>query len=354
MSKYYEYRDSKYIEKTDELLNVLPEFVKTFAIKLNIDNKAASTIYNYIDDIKRFFEYLLHTNPLLKGKTLKDIELDYLFSLTPMDIEEYFYEAGKFQKGSDARSLYKAKSPTWTKRNLASIRALYNYWYSHSGDLISNPALLVTGPKLKKKEVLTLDSDERNNLLDSAEMGAGLTERQIKFHNHKEYKTRDIAILVLMLSTGIRVGELVGLDIKDIDFKNGGIFVHRKGGKEMTVYFNDEAESYLKEYLDGFRLLESTKAKIDETDKDALFLSRYYKRIGVRDVERLVKKYKDAVAISEKITPHKLRGTFATQFYKQTKDIMALKEILGHEDIKTTQVYISNKDQIRRTKIRFD
>ena len=121
---------------------------------------------------------------------------------------------------------------------------------------------------------------------------------------------RDIALLTLMLGTGIRVSECVGLNIDDVDFKNDGIRIHRKGGKEVVVYFGDEVESALLSYIE-----ERKKTEVVAGHEEALFLSLQKKRISVRAVEKLVKKYAQTVTTVKHITPHKLRSTYGTNLY---------------------------------------
>ena len=175
------------------------------------------------------------------------------------------------------------------------------------------------------------------------ESGEDLTERQKAFH--EKTKVRDLALLTLLLGTGIRVSECVGLDINDVDFKNDGIRIHRKGGKEVTVYFGEEVEDALKEYLK-----EREHIIPEEGHEDALFLSLQRKRMSVRSVEKLVKKYSRIVTPLKKITPHKLRSTYGTNLYRETGDIYLVADVLGHSDVNTTKKhYAALEDERRRS-----
>ena len=180
-------------------------------------------------------------------------------------------------------------------------------------------------------------------LLDAVEQGEGLTEKQKTFH--KRTRLRDLALLTLLLGTGIRVSECVGLDINDVDFKNGGIHIHRKGGKEVTVYFGSEVENALQDYLDErFGIIP------EEGSEQALFLSMQRKRMNVRSVENLVKKYAHIVTPLKKITPHKLRSTYGTNLYRETGDIYLVADVLGHSDVNTTKKhYAALEDERRRS-----
>ena len=168
-----------------------------------------------------------------------------------------------------------------------------------------------------------------------------MTKQQAAFH--KKTKVRDLALITLLLGTGIRVSECVGLDIKDVDFKNNGILIRRKGGYEAVVYFGDEVCNALELYLE-----ERGKIIPESGHEDALFLSLQNKRISVRAVEKLVKKYAQAVTSLKKITPHKLRSTYGTSLYRETGDIYLVADVLGHKDVNTTKKHYAAQDDERR------
>ena len=175
------------------------------------------------------------------------------------------------------------------------------------------------------------------------EQGESLTDRQKAYHDRT--KVRDLALLTLLLGTGIRVSECVGLDIHDVDFKNGGIHIHRKGGKEVTVYFGAEVEDALNDYL-----AERQQIDPEPGSENALFLSMQRKRMNVRSVENLVKKYAKIVTPLKKITPHKLRSTYGTNLYRETGDIYLVADVLGHSDVNTTKKhYAALEDERRRS-----
>ena len=149
----------------------------------------------------------------------------------------------------------------------------------------------------------------------------------------------------MLLGTGIRVSECVGLNISDVDFKNNGILIHRKGGKEVTIYFSDEVKEALQNYCDERVLI------LEESGHEgALFLSMQNKRMSVRSVENLVKKYARIISPLKKITPHKLRSTYGTNLYKETGDIYLVADVLGHSDVNTTKKhYAAIEDDRRRS-----
>ena len=226
-------------------------------------------------------------------------------------------------------------------RKLACLRSFYNFFF-RTERIYTNPAELVKMPKLHEKAIVRLDVDEVASLLDEVESGENLTKRQKAYH--AQTKKRDLAMLTLMLGTGIRVSECVGLDITDVDFKNNGIKVHRKGGYEAIVYFGEEVEYALSDYMQ-----ERTRIVPAEGHANALFLSMQKKRMNVRSVENLVKKYSRLVTSLKNITPHKLRSTYGTALYQESGDIYLVADVLGHKDVNTTRKhYAAQADERRR------
>ena len=218
---------------------------------------------------------------------------------------------------------------------------MYHYFYT--SELIEKDvAALVPMPKLHEKEIIRLDPDEVATLLELVENGEELTETEKRYH--RVTKTRDLALLTLLLGTGIRVSECVGLNLNDVDFKNGGIRIVRKGGYEAVVYFGEEVEDALLDYWD-----ERTHKTAATGHEDALFLSMQNKRISVRAVEKLGKKYPSKVTSLKKITPHKLRSTYGTNLYRETGDIYLVADVLGHKDVNTTRKhYAAQQEENRR------
>ena len=225
---------------------------------------------------------------------------------------------------------------------MSALRSFYGYYFKHQ--IISkNPTLLVDMPKQHDKAIIRLDTDEVAMLLDYVDHGGDNLTGQRKAYYEKT-KNRDLAILTLLLGTGIRVSECVGLDIQDVDFKNNGVKVTRKGGNEMVVYFGEEVENALKTYL------YTTRKSVTPLPghENALFLSTQRRRMGVQAVENMVKKYAREVTPNKKITPHKLRSTYGTALYKETGDIYLVADVLGHKDVNTTRKHYAAIDENRR------
>ncbi|MBR6405634.1 MAG: tyrosine-type recombinase/integrase [Lachnospiraceae bacterium] len=335
---YHKQEDLKNTKKLREMTSDLPPYVRDFFRGIEPQTSSRTRIA-YAYDLRVFFNYLHDNNSEFGKKDLKEISLSDLESLQPMDIEEYL----------DYVKIYSAKSGmensnglTAIKRKLASLRSFYKYFYMREA-ITYNPVELVAMPKLHEKNIIRLDADEVVELLDHVESGQQLTKKQQDFH--EKTKVRDLAIMTLLLGTGIRVSECVGLNLSDVDFKNSGISIYRKGGKESVVYFGDEVEEALLAYL-------AERKTITPCDghENAFFLSSQKKRINVRSVENLVKKYTRTVTTSKNITPHKLRSTYGTSLYRETGDIYLVADVLGHSDVNTTRKhYAAQEDEKRRS-----
>jgi len=248
----------------------------------------------------------------------------------------------------DYLSLYEKDGKEYTnnergkKRKLSALKSFYNYYFC-AEQIQTNPAALVPLPKQHEKEIIRLDADEVAMLLDQVEDGTKLNKTQQIYH--KKTVIRDVALLTLLLGTGIRVSECVGLDINDVDFKNNGIKIRRKGGYETVVYFGDEVADALHDYLEKRHHMIPI-----EGHENALFLSLQNRRITVRAVENLVKKYASTVTTLKKITPHKLRSTYGTALYQETGDIYLVADVLGHKDVNTTRKHYAAQSDMRKRK----
>ncbi|MEE1304562.1 MAG: tyrosine-type recombinase/integrase [Agathobacter sp.] len=334
---YHEDQDIKNELKVREMLKSLPPFCSQFFIGIE-PRTSSRTRLAYAYDLMVFFDYIHENNPIYKKMNIRDFPISILDEIKPIDIEEYVYHLKIYEKDGVAH----ANGERGVKRKLASLRTFYNYYFKK--ELIdTNPAFKVDMPKLHDKTIVRLDSDEVSQLLDKVESGADLSKKQVVYH--EKTKVRDMAILTLLLGTGIRVSECVGIDINDIDWKNNGVKVHRKGGAEVVVYFGDEVREALLEYADEREMINPV-----EGNENAFFLSMQRKRIGVRAVENLVKKYSKLVTNVKNITPHKLRSTYGTALYQETGDIYLVADVLGHKDVNTTRKHYAALEDDRRRK----
>ncbi len=336
-TNYHDEQNKKNIVHLRELLSTLPPFCSQYFRGMQ-EYTSSRTRIAYAYDLRVFFEYMHENNPVFKKMKIEEYPLEMLDQITRLDIEEYLEYCSYYIKdGKEYMNDERGKS-----RKLASLRSFYNYFFRN--ELIEkNPAALVPMPKLHQKEIIRLDADEVAILLDTVESGEKLTKQQL--HYHEKTKIRDVALLTLLLGTGMRVSECVGIDLQDIDFKNNGIKIRRKGGYESVIYFGEEVETALLDYLEKrHRIIPATR------HEDALFLSMQNKRISVRAVEKLVKKYSSLVTNLKKITPHKLRSTYGTSLYRETGDIYLVADVLGHKDVNTTRKHYAALEDERRRK----
>lgn len=327
--------------KLREIIATLPSFCAEYFRGIE-PTTSSRTRLGYARDQVIFFSFLREKNPYFRGKEIHSFEKESLDMVKPVDIEEYL-DYIKFYTRNDKDYVNEESA---RKRKLISLRSLYNYCYKREW-IETNPASKIDIPKLHQKEIVRLDVDEVALLLDAVESGEALTESQQKYH--EKTKIRDLALLTLLLGTGIRVSECVGLDILDIDFKNNGIKIRRKGGNETIIYFGDEVCASLLDYLE-----ERNGTVAMEGHHNALFLSMQKKRMSVKSVENLVKKYAKTVTTLKKITPHKLRSTYGTNLYRETGDIYLVADVLGHQDVNTTKKhYAAIGDDSRRRAAKF-
>ena len=316
---YFEKRDLSNQKKIGAIVSQLPEYVYDYFIGIE-NNSSSLTRRNYAMDINIFFDFLQE----ILHKNKSEIQLSDLDKLKSTQIEQYlsylsYYETdGKVNKNGE-----RGKA-----RKLASIRSFFKYLFDH--DLLSsNVASKVPTPKLHNKEIIRLEADEVSRMLDAVSSNNTFSKRQ-KAYNQNTLE-RDNALVTLFLGTGIRISECVGLNINDFDFSQNAFKVTRKGGNQTVLYFSKEVADALKVWLKKRATLGIPEAE------QAMFLSLQKKRISVRAVEDLVKKFAKEATPLKKISPHKLRSTFGTNLYRETKDIYIVADVLGHRDVNTTK-----------------
>ena len=339
---YHEQNDIDNTLKLREVLKTLPPFCRDYFRAIDATTTTKTRI-SYAYDIRIFFQFLLEQNPMFKDKTMSDFTVDVLDQVKAVDLEEY-EEFLKVYKSADS-SKTETNGERGVKRKISALRSFYAYYYKHEM-ITTNPSVLIDVPKIHDKNIIRLDTDEVVMLLDYIEhCGDTLTGQKRMYH--EKTKDRDLAIVTLLLGTGIRVSECVGLNLDDVDMKESGIHIRRKGGKETTVYFNAEVARRLNEYLSVRTGIETLPEH-----KNALFLSLRNQRITVRSVEYLVKKYASIIAPKKKITPHKLRSSYGSAVYKETNDIYLVADILGHNDVNITRKFYAAIEEDRRKSVK--
>ncbi len=334
--KYYIERKDNVSMRLNELKNDLPYFCSEFFVGME-SLTTPLTRLNYAYDLRIFFDFLTKEIPEFMNKKVHQFGLLDLNMVTPSHLELFLNYLSVYQfKGKTYHNDEKAKA-----RKMSTLRSFFKYYFKKE-KIQSNITTKVDLPKLHEKAIIRLEADEVVNLLDQAETGYALTPTQQAFHRHTSL--RDYAIVSLLLGTGIRVSECVGLDIDDIDFNINGFKVIRKGGNQVILYFSNEVSEVLHKYID-----ERKKMKDVNPSEKALFLSLQKRRISTRAVQNLVKKYSSIVTPLKKISPHKLRSTYGTNLYRETQDIYVVAEVLGHKDINTTKKhYAAMSEDIRK------
>lgn len=322
-----------YTDKANELLKTMPDFIKSY-IRAIHNRTAPRTRYEYLKDIQNLLDYIKDI------KQLASVSLNDLQTLTKTEFEEYFEYLEHYEK--DGKELTNSRESI--KRKMSALRKFFDYLFK-SELITSDEIRKVELPKLHKKEIIYLENNEAIDFLDAVEKGDKLSKKEMDYH--KKQATRDLAICYLLLSTGIRVSECAELDIDDIDMTNACVRIVRKGGDEATVYFSDEAAGYIQSYLEERKHMNG----VPDTEK-ALFISSQKKRMSIRSIEMLIKKYAQRSVPMKHITPHKLRSTYATTLYEQTGDIYLVAETLGHKDVSTTKEHYANLSNKRKEESR--
>lgn len=333
---YYTKRNIQDIDKTNELLDFLPPFCQDYFLGIET-RTSCQTRLKYAYDLRIFFDFL--SKKKYRKKEVTDLTLEDLEGVTNNDIELFLSYLSHYRFNDKELSCdERAKA-----RKLSAVRAMFKYFFNKGLIEVDNSAKVQT-PKQHEKEIIRLEAEEVSRLLRRCGIGKRLSRHASGYHN--KTKIRDTAILTLFLGTGIRISELVGLDNDSFDFSNNSFIVTRKGGNKAILYFSDEVRYALQEYIAE----KSNDEKIPESET-AFFLSMQYKRINVRSVEILVKKYSRMVTPLKKITPHKLRSTYGTRLYNETGDIYIVADVLGHKDVNTTKKHYAAITEDNRKKV---
>lgn len=324
---------------TRELPQACGDFLRAIAVTTGTFTRLA-----YAIDLKTFFHFLQTERVMFSQKPLYAFTDADLAQLTQSDLTAYVeYLTFYYKNEPDGELPVKALTnhDLAIKRKLCSIRSFYDYLFKNQR-IPANITTLVPLPKIHEKPIIRLTLDEMNRILEQAATGEGLTKKQKEYQ--KLTARRDYALLSLFLGTGIRVSECVGMNISDVNLEDNAFLVTRKGGNQVVLYFPPEVAEALAEYL-------SERERIDALPghEDALFLSMQKRRITQRAVQNLVKKYASVAApLKPKISPHKLRSTFATNLYNKTGDIYLVADVLGHSSVDTTRKHYADMTDARR------
>ncbi|MDE6838176.1 MAG: tyrosine recombinase XerC, partial [Acutalibacter sp.] len=294
----------------------MPELVQQYAMYLrNIKGLSAKTVENYCMDLRTFFRFLKQSRQLVPPKTpmeeidLRDIDLDFIRDIRTYDIFEFMnYVADDRNNVSSTR-----------QRKSSALKSFFKYLTIHENLLSENPTDNLTPPKAKKALPHFLSLEQSIELLNAVE---------------GPDQERDRCMLTLFLNCGMRLSELVGINISDVLRNNDTLRILGKGNKERMVYLNSACLEAIDAYL-------AVRPKDGVIDRNALFLSSRKQRISPKTVQYIVKKYLDKIGLSGPgYSVHKLRHTAATLMYRYGDvDIRVLQDILGHENLGTTEIY---------------
>ena len=333
----------EFITRLKDILKELHPICSDFFVSIS-QTTSIKTRLGYAYDLRLFFNYLCENVPHFKNINILDIQSTDLEKVTHKDIDR-FLDYISYHQRENVTKLGKTickdliNTENGKARKLSAIRRMFFYLFK-VGEIKANPTELVDSPKIHQKNIIYLDKDEVKSLLEAVENGTKLTKTQKSYHQYT--KTRDFAIICLLLGTGMRVSECVGINMEDVDFYTKGIKVTRKGGNESILYFGEEVYNALSDYFDKREEIDAL-----EGHEDALFLSMQRKRITTRTVQNLVKKYAKIAAPLKNISPHKLRSTYGTALYEKTEDIYLVADALGHADINTTKKHYAKMKEER-------
>lgn len=341
MADYFNDRDRNNIRRLRELRDKLPEFCEEFFVGIE-PTTTTLTRLNYAYDLQIFFDYLLHNVRAFRGyRDVYEFTVEDLAKVTVINLESYMEYLSMYERGGKEN----ANKEKGKARKISTVRTFFKYYFNHNR-IPANTAAKLTMPKQHDKDIIRLEGKEITRILDVAQNGSGMSEHQRKIQRNT--KVRDVAILTLLLGTGIRVSECVGLNLSDVDFDINAFTVTRKGGNRAILYFGDEVRTALEEYIETERKALIERCEKLDKDEDALFLSLQVKRISVRAVENLVKKYAAEATPLKRISPHKLRSTFGTNLYRATGDIYLVADVLGHRDVNTTKKHYAAIEEDHR------
>lgn len=335
--------DADRIQKIRSITRALPQacddFLRSIAVSTGTFTRLA-----YAIDLRTFVQFLYHERLSFSQKdpvlwTDQDLE-----KLTRNDIIAYTEYLTYYLKSTSDDSVPNkvyVNHELSIKRKLCSIRSFYDYLFQDQR-IHSNVTELVPLPRIHEKPIIRLSKEEMSRMLELAQNGDQLSPAQQRYQ--RLTARRDFAILSLFLGTGIRVSECVGINLEDVDLENNAFIVTRKGGNQVVLYFPPEVAQALADYLE-----EREKAEPLPGHEEALFLSLQRRRITQRAVQNLVKKYASVAApLKRKISPHKLRSTYATNLYNETGDIYLVADVLGHTSVDTTRKHYADMTDARR------
>lgn len=306
-----------------------PQVLKEFLVYMeSILGRSPKTVSEYHLDLRTFLRYMTAKRHDLPVDTLENIDItgvdiDFLASITQSEVYDYLlYISRSRPKYHNSQSTTYGNSAKTRARKMSSLRAFFKYYCEKTKQIPSNPVINIDIPKTQKALPKYLSLNESRKLLDSVE---------------GTYKIRDYCILTLFLNCGLRVSELAGINLSDINRDDHILRILGKGNKERMVYLNDACMAAIRDY-DHYKETEAVRPKL--AHKNAYFISRNGTRLSTMRIKELVKEHLEQAGLSAKhASAHKLRHTAATLMYQNGVDVRTIKEVLGHENLDTTAIY---------------
>ena len=334
--------ETKLYQTRANRLKQMPDFIADFIMSKQ-EKMSLNTQIAYIKDYTLFFEYLL-TLPRFEGYKdisefkVEDMGVEYI---NEKDIWHFLDHLTSYKK-TFVRKDGKEYTQTFNNtkqgkaRKLASLHTLYEYMGRKFK--IQDPTKFVEIEVNKKKQIKDrLDNEEVNRFVDIIINDVNIeNERKLKFHQRTKY--RDLTMLLLLAFTGIRIAELVQLDVTDLSIKDEAMVVTRKGGDQEKLFVPEEILPPIQEYIDQRKSV----LDVDNEYKDALFLSNQKKRINPKTVRYMLDKYAKRAKINIKVTPHTFRRTFATKLLDIYGNIELVAQQLGHSSVETTRRFYAD------------
>lgn len=325
----------------------LPYFLRGYFAYLKA-NVLPVTRFDYLKDVKFFFQYLIDETDLTKATITKEIKLDDLNEIKAIDVNMFIDYCRKYKVETENSVYIYENSNKSLARKKSSVSVLFKQLYRDGliEKNITDGFDPIRVPKPGEREIKALQDDEVMIMLDAVTTGSGLTNKEIVYW--EKTKKRDKAILILFLTYGLRLSELQQLNVSSFNFNRGEFKIYRKRGKEAIMPLNNSATAVVHDYLDNER--PDDKELLPE-NQDALFLSLQGKRLTERQIRELVKKYTSiALQTSRKggYSPHKLRATAATSLIGRGNSIFDVAALLDHEQVTTTQLYARQKINVKR------
>lgn len=354
---YTKNRDLINTEKIREIQRELPEIVTEFMRDSKVNSMSSNSRLGYIRDLRTFFYFLPRELAEFADTVPSQITVEQLGSLKKTDFDHYSEYLDSYIKpiyGTDNVFETDTHAP-YTKsrvngatsneasgkaRKIVALRQFFKYMFENEYIQVNYTERLHV-PAIKDKEIIYLNENEISRLLETVQNGFG-EKKQAKFLERS--RVRDIAIISLLLATGIRASECVGIDLMHINIEEGTLYVTRKGGAEVELYFNESTAEAIAEYLE-----ERKKIVPEPGHENALFLSSQRKRITTRALQNLVKKYATAACPNKQhLSPHKLRASYGTALYNKNGDIEDVANSLGHVNVNTTKKHYVHEKKERR------